>query len=81
MDLQSLINIAAGGALALLGWLGRQLWDAVAELRRDLHTIEKELPAKYVRREEFSDGLREIKEICAKIFDKIDALEHRKVDK
>jgi hypothetical protein len=53
----------------------------VAELRRDLHQLEKELPAKYVRREEFSDGLREIKEICSKIFDKIDALEHRKVDK
>jgi len=81
MDLQSVMNIVAGGSLALLGWLARQLWDAVKELRRDLHMIEKELPAKYVRREEFSDGLREIKEICSKIFDKIDALETRKVDK
>jgi len=81
MDLQSTLNIMAGGSLAVLGWLARQLWDAVIELRRDLHKIEKELPAQYVRREEFSDGIREIKEICAKIFDKLDALETRKVDK
>lgn len=81
MDLQSLLNVVAGGSLALLGWLARQLWEAVSELRRDMHKIEKELPTSYVRREEFSDALREIKEICGKIFDKIDALEHRKVDK
>lgn len=81
MDLQSTLNIVAGGSLALLGWLARQLWEAVRELRRDIHEIEKDLPAHYVRREEFVDGLREIKDICGKIFDKIETLERRKVDK
>jgi hypothetical protein len=34
-----------------------------------------------VRREEFSDSIKEIKDICHQIFNKIDALNDRKADK
>lgn len=63
------------------GWLGRTLWDAVENLKRDVHQIEVDLPSHYVRREEFSDALREIRDICKQIFDKLDSLEKRKADK
>lgn len=81
MDTQTIINFALGSLLALVGWLARQLWDAVERLRVDIHELEVELPSRYVRREEFSDGIKEIKDLCRQIFDKVDSLEKRKADK
>lgn len=81
MDTQTLINLALGSLLALVGWLARQLWEAVDRLRTDIHDLEVELPSRYVRREEFSDGIKEIKDLCRQIFDKVDSLEKRKADK
>ena len=81
MDTQTLINFALGSLLALVGWLARQLWEAVDRLRADIHDLEVELPSRYVRREEFSDGIKEIKDLCRQIFDKVDSLEKRKADK
>lgn len=72
-----MINIALGVLLAVAGWFCRQIWDAVKELREDLHSIEVDLPSNYIRRDEFSEGMREIKEMLGKIFDKLEA----KVDK
>ena len=81
MDTQTLINLALGALLALVGWLARQLWEAVERLKLDLHHIEVDLPSNYVKREEFSESLKEIKDLCRQIFDKVDSLEKRKADK
>ena len=81
METQTLINFALGALLALIGWLARQLWEAVERLKQDLHEIEVELPSNYVKREEFSESLKEIKDLCRQIFDKVDSLEKRKADK
>jgi hypothetical protein len=81
MDTQTLINFALGSFLAIIGWLARQLWEAVERLKSDLHQIEVDLPSRYVRREEFSEALKEIKDLCRQIFDKVDSLEKRKADK
>jgi 3-isopropylmalate dehydratase small subunit len=68
-------------AIGVAGWFARQLWDAVERLKKDVHQIEVDLPSHYVRREEFSESLKEIKDICKQIFDKVDSLEKRKADK
>jgi hypothetical protein len=81
MDVQTIVNVVGGATLAVIGWLARQLWDAVRQLREDLHKIEVDLPSNYVRRDEFGDAMKEIRELCRLIFDKIDALDHRKQDK
>ena len=81
MDTQTLINFALGALLAIIGWLARQLWEAVERLKADLHQIEVDLPSRYVRREEFSEALKEIKDLCRQIFDKVDSMEQRKADK
>ena len=77
MDLQLMFNIIAGGILSVGGWFARQLWDAVKELRADLHKLEVDLPSNYIRRDEFAEGMKEIKGMLEKIFDKLDD----KVDK
>lgn len=72
MEPQVIINIAAGCMIAVGGWFARQIWEAMAELRRDLHQLEIELPTNYIRRDEFSEGMKEIKEMLGRIFDKLD---------
>ena len=81
MDTQTIINLAGGAILAALGWFARQVWDAVAELRKQIHTIEVELPSHYVRRDEFTEFAREIRDISKQIFDRISSLEQRKADR
>lgn len=72
MDTQTLINMSAGAILAALGWFARVLWEAVSALREDLHRLEVDLPSHYIRRDEFQEGMKEIKDMLGKIFDKLD---------
>lgn len=81
MDTQLIINLATGSLLAVFGWLARQLWDAVKELRDDIHKIETDLPSLYMRKDEFKEGIKEIKDLFTEVFRKIDDLKDRKVDK
>jgi len=70
MDTQTMINLLGGAALSVVGWLARELWGAVKELRKDLHILE----VNTVPRSEFVENIRHIEDICRQIFDKIDAL-------
>ena len=81
MEPQSIVNVAGGIILTGMGWFARQLWDAVKELREDLHRLETNLPSTYLRRDEFRDGIKEIKDILNEIFRKIDDIRDRKADK
>ena len=76
MDTQSLINLGLGAAMAGIGWFARQVWEAVAELRRDVKSIEVAMPTHYVRRDEFADAIREIRHDLdvgfKRIYDKLD---------
>jgi len=73
MEMQTLIDTAIGAGFALGGWLGRQVWDAVQKMKEDIHRLEVDLPSNYIRKDEFTDAMREIKDMLAKIFDKLDA--------
>ena len=76
MDTQSLINLGLGTSMAAIGWFARQVWEAVAELRRDVKSIEVAMPTHYVRRDEFADAIREIRHDLdvgfKRIYDKLD---------
>jgi hypothetical protein len=72
MDTQTLINISAGIIIAGMGWLARELWGAVKELRKDLQIIEVALPSNYIRKDEFAEGVKELKDICRQIFDRLE---------
>ena len=72
MDTQTIINIVAGILVAVAGWLARVLWDAVEKLKTDIHELEVHLPTNYIRRDEFHEGLKEIKVTLNKILDKLE---------
>jgi hypothetical protein len=72
VDWQTFLNLCAGAVVTVIGWFARELWKAVQELKDDIHRIEVELPSSYVRKDEFSDALRDIKDMLNKINDKLD---------
>ena len=59
---QTLINWVFAGAGAALGWVLKVVWDAIQDLKKDIRQIERDLPEVYVRRDDFKDAVKEIKE-------------------
>jgi hypothetical protein len=72
MESQHLINVGLGISSAVFGWLARELWTAVKDLKEDLTTLSVELPKTYVTRDDYRSDLKEIKEMLGKIFDRLD---------
>lgn len=72
MDLQVIFNAIFGAVLLLSGWVLRTIWDAVTDLKNDIQNIERSLPETYVRRDDYKDDMKEVKEILHAIFDKLD---------
>jgi hypothetical protein len=72
MELQSIINAGIAAGLAGVGWFARQVWEAVAELRRDIHEIEVELPRSYARKEDMDKRMLRIEDMFQRIYDKLD---------
>lgn len=77
MDTQSLINLLGGASLLVAGWFLREMWDAVKELRGDLHAIKADLPKEYVLKVDLDKRMEHIEYMFQRIYDKIDG----KVDK
>ena len=73
MEMQHFINLLGGAALSVLGWFARQLWDAMRELRADLHTLEINLPENYVKRSDLDKRMERIEDMFQRIYDKLDA--------
>ena len=72
MDLQSILNIIGGGAIATGGWFARELWGAVKELRRDLHELEIDMPKSYVSKFDMDKRMDHIEDMFKRIYDKLD---------
>jgi hypothetical protein len=77
MDYQTVINVGAGGALAVMGWFARELWGAVKDLRDDLSRLREEIAKDYVTKGDFKEAVKEMKELLIGIDNKLD----RKADK
>lgn len=74
---QDVLNFVLSGAMALLGWLGKTLWDAIQEMKNDIKDIEVSIPTFYVRKDELDARLDKVENMLGKIIDKLD----KKVDK
>jgi hypothetical protein len=72
MDLQSLLNIIGGAAIATGGWFAREIWGAVKELRRDLHELEIDMPKSYVSKFDMDKRMDHIEDMFKRIYDKLD---------
>ena len=73
LDLQTAFNIIVGICIAGAGWWAKEIWNAVAKLREDIHDVELALPSHYVRKDEFADAIKLINDKLDRISDKLDA--------
>jgi chaperonin cofactor prefoldin len=69
---QDLINLILSSVMAVLGWFGKTVWDAVQELKKDLKGLEVELPTYYVRKDELENRMDKIESMLSKIYDKLE---------
>lgn len=74
---QSLINWLFTAAGTALGWVLKIVWDAITDLKKDMKDLNKEVHEDFVRKEDYRVDIAEVKQMLARIFDKLD----NKVDK
>lgn len=77
MDLQSILNMGIGLGFTAIGWWSKTVWNAVQELKSDLAKLREEIPKEYIPKNEFHEGIRELKTLLIAISNKLD----NKVDK
>jgi hypothetical protein len=53
-----LAGLSLGGAV--LGWLARELWGAVQQLRKDLQSLEVRVSGEYVRYDRLQEAMRPV---------------------
>tara|TARA_R110000822_G_scaffold299058_3_gene421971 strand:+ start:200 stop:466 length:267 start_codon:yes stop_codon:yes gene_type:complete len=59
---QTLVNWLFAGFGSAAGWIVKMLWDAVVDLRKAVAQIERAMPETYVRRDDFKDAVKEMRE-------------------
>jgi len=69
---QTLFNWVVGVCGFLGGWVLKVIWDAIKELKSDIRQIERDLPEVYVRKDDFKEAIRDIKQDMREGFNKID---------
>jgi hypothetical protein len=66
MDYQVLFNIAIASTGFLAGFFMKVMWDAIRDLEEKMHTD-------FVRRDDFKDAIKELRNDITSIFGKIEA--------
>lgn len=74
---QSIINWLFTAAGTALGWVMKIVWDAITDLKKDMKDLNKEVHEDFVRKDDYRVDIAEVKQMLARIFDKLD----NKVDK
>lgn len=64
-----LAGLSFGGAV--LGWLARELWSAVQQLRKDLQALEVRITSDYVRYDRMQDAMRPVMDKLQRIEDQL----------
>lgn len=54
------------------GWILKVIWEAIVDLKKDVKDIDAKMHEDFVRRDDFKDAVREIKEDMKSGFGKID---------
>ncbi len=69
---QTVLNWLFAAVGATTGWILKVLWDAMQDLKKDVASIERNLPAVYVRKDDFREATRELKDDMRVGFAKIE---------
>ena len=54
------------------GWVLKVIWDAIQELKGDIKNVDRHINENFVRRDDFKDAIREMKEDMRAGFSNVD---------
>jgi hypothetical protein len=69
---QVIFNWIVGVVGILGGWTLKVIWDSLLELRREIKSMDSKMHEDFVRRDDFKDAVREIKEDMRAGFSNVD---------
>lgn len=73
MEPQTLINIGFACAGVFGGWWMKIIWDSIQGLKADLKGLDTKMHDDFVRRDDFKDAVKDIKDDMKQGFNKIDS--------
>ena len=74
MDEQVIFNWIVGVAGILGGWTLKVIWDSLLELRREIKSMDTKMHEDFVRRDDFKDAVKEIKDDMKAGFANVDSV-------
>jgi hypothetical protein len=77
MEIQALINIVLSVLMSIVGWLARELWTAVQNLKEDLYRLREEIAKDYIPKEDFASFKSELFTALRRIEDKLENKEDK----
>jgi hypothetical protein len=72
MDSQAVFDWIVGIGGAVVGWALKMIWEAIKDMRTDIKDLDKQMHEDFVRRDDFKDAVREIKDDVRVGFTKVD---------
>ena len=69
---QQIFNWIVGCFGALGGWILKVIWDAIQDLKSDIKDVDRRIHEDFVRRDDFKDAIREIKDDMRSGFGHVD---------
>ena len=69
---QALFNWLVGLCGAIGGWVLKVIWEAIKDLKSDVKLVDCHLNENFVRRDDFKDAVREMKDDMKEGFNKVD---------
>jgi len=73
MEPQVAFNWIVGVAGTLGGWTLKVIWDSIQSLRSDVKNLDTKMHDDFVRRDDFKDAVKDIKNDMKEGFNKIDS--------
>ena len=67
IDLHFMVTAALGVGCGVLGWLWRELWTAVEQLRKDLGALEVRIGTDYIRYDRLQDAFKPVLDALTEI--------------
>ena len=69
---QTLVNSLFAIIFTLVGWFSRMMWRAVSDMQKEIKEVRIHMAQDYATKDEVRDALKEVKQVCERIFDKLD---------
>lgn len=69
---QVIFNWIVGALGVLGGWTLKVIWDSLQELRKDVRTLDTKMHEDFVRRDDFKEAVKDIKNDMKEGFGQID---------